>query len=861
MSRLIVKGLPKYLDEEKLRDHFAKKGDITDVKLRKNRAGESRRFAFIGFKRQEDAEEAVRYFNGSFIDTAKIEVSIAKSFVDPSVPKSFKEKRREAFDRIKQREREEQEREEAAKEQERRKRQKIDKKSKIDQDIENDPKLKEFIESMKPSTQAKSWSNDVVVNEGGAPSNSLLDKVLAMKGDGSNDDNNNKFENKFADEIFKVQENESDDEYDAFGKTKQDQEEQEDDEPMMDLDDFGKDEGEIEDKENQEEDISDMEWLKRRRVRIKENGEVVDKPKTNSIEPQNDDQKEEEVEQKNSEKAAEKSSSKEPEELKPSEEETIINKIRTTGRLFLRNLLYSSKEEEFRELFSKYGELEEVHIAIDTRTGQSKGFAYIQFVNPDDAVQAYIEQDKQIFQGRLLHILPGDSKKNHRLDEFDLKNLPLKKQRELKKKNDASKHTFSWNSLYMNNDAVLNSIASSMGLQKRDLIDPESSNSAVKQALAEAHVIGDVRKFFENKGIDLTKFQDKERDDSIILIKNFPFGTTEAELLELFTPFGPVKRIIMPPSGTIAIIQFRDLPSGRSAFTKLCYRRFKKGILYLEKGPKDLFTREPESDEIANNSETPKEDVKEVKDNARDIMEDEQVQEDEDIFEGPTVSIFVKNLNFNTTSSQLTSVFEKLTGFVVATIKTKPDPRDSSKTQSMGFGFVEFKTKEQANIAISTLDNTVLDGHKLQLKLSHRQNVVKKTSTNKAVSSKIIVKNLPFEASRKDVFELFNSFGQLKSVRVPKKFDKSARGFAFVEFLIPKEAQSAMDQLQGVHLLGRRLVMQYAEQGSDDVEAEIEKMTKKVKKQVATQQLGALRLNGKRKLDLEDDDEEGVDNI
>lgn len=76
------------------------------------------------------------------------------------------------------------------------------------------------------------------------------------------------------------------------------------------------------------------------------------------------------------------------------------------------------------------------------------------------------------------------------------------------------------------------------------------------------------------------------------------------------------------------------------------------------------------------------------------------------------------------------------------------------------------------------MDGTVIDGHKIQLKLSHRQasqNGNTKTKSNKK-SGKIIVKNLPFEATRKDVFELFNSFGQLKSVRVPKKFDKSARG-------------------------------------------------------------------------------------
>jgi multiple RNA-binding domain-containing protein 1 len=821
-----VKNLPKYITEERLKEHFSKKGDVTDVKLQKNVKGESRRFAFIGFKSDEDAEQAVRYFDGSFMDTAKLGVQLAKSFADPTVPKSFKERRREALQRVREREQRELEREEKERE---RKRQRREKKSTIDEDIAQNPDLKEFIEATKPSTQAKSWSNDIVVNEGGAPSNSLLEQALALKSsDGSVGD---KFQNKVADEIFKIQENESDDEYETFGEKKD--EEADEDEPMMTLDNLKPEEG----NEN-DEAISDLDWLKRRRIRIKENEDTEDGSQpveSGSVDTPNAVQQQIE----------------EPVVPQKDSEELAIEKIRETGRLFLRNILYTAKEEDFRKLFSKYGNLEEVHVAVDTRTGQSKGFCYIKFSNPDEAVDAYIELDKQIFQGRLLHILPAEGKKDHRLDEFDLKNLPLKKQRELKKKSDAAKSQFSWNSLYLNQNAVMDTIAADLGVSKNELIDPENSSSAVKQALAEAHVIGDVRKFFESKGVDLLKFQGKERDDSVLLVKNIPYGSSEAEILELFTPYGEIKRVVMPPSGTIAIVQYRDLPSGRSAFTKLSYRRFKKSILYLEKGPKDLFTREPSNDEAVTSPEV-KEDVKEVAMNANDIVE-----EDIEVFEGPTVSVFIKNLNFSTTSSALTELLSKLDGFVLATIKTKPDPRDSSKTQSMGYGFAEFKSKEEASTAVRVMEGTILDGHKLSLKLSHRQSTVSATTKKaKATSSKIIVKNLPFEATRKDVFELFNSFGQLKSVRVPKKFDKSARGFAFVEFLLPKEAESAMDQLQGVHLLGRRLVMQYAEQDSGDAESEIEKMTRKVKKQVATQQLGALRSTGKRKLDLEEEDDE-----
>jgi len=52
-----------------------------------------------------------------------------------------------------------------------------------------------------------------------------------------------------------------------------------------------------------------------------------------------------------------------------------------------------------------------------------------------------------------------------------------------------------------------------------------------------------------------------------------------------------------------------------------------------------------------------------------------------------------------------------------------------------------------------------------------------------------MVRNLAFEATPNDIRELFNQFGSLKKVRLPKKVNsQSHRGFGFVEFSTPSEA-------------------------------------------------------------------------
>lgn len=875
MSRIIVKNLPKYLTDDKLRERFMKRlvqkysstnvgSLITDLKILRDREGHSRRFAFIGYKNEEDAKDAINFFHKTFIDATRIDVSMAKSFADPSVPQPVKLRKREALKRLRERE------EELQDVSKKPKKDKKTNKSEIDAEIEKNRKLQEFIETMKPNSQVTSWEKLAKGPESQAEANfeqedvpqgnSLLAEALAMKGREDSDDEYMDL-NKFRDERNDGHSEEEEEEggqmmsLDNFTGSKEEPKEQYQEQHEGHSQEELSEESQ--DQLARDEQISDLDWFKQRRIRIRE-GE--NEPVNKSGEEQ-----EKVISQ---DKPNTGGPVTEPVEEAPvkSEEELAVEKISETGRLFLRNILYSSTEDDFKELFGKFGKLEEVHIALDTRTGQSKGFAYVQFEDPNDAVEAYIELDKQIFQGRLLHILPANSHKTHRLDEFDIKNLPLKKQRELKRKATASKQTFAWNSLYMNQDAVLGSVANKLGLQKSQLIDPENSSSAVKQALAEAHVIGDVRKYFESKGVDLTKFDQLkspgQRDDRVILVKNFPYGTTLEELGELFLPFGKLERFLMPPAGTIAIVQYRDVTSARAAFTKLAYKRFKDGIIYLEKGPKDCFTRDAQTDEQMEGSEKIEE-VKEAKPSAEDIMNTDTTQaEADDGFEGPTASVFVKNLNFATTTQQLAEKFKPFDGFVVAQVKNKPDPGNTGKVLSMGFGFVEFKSKTQALAVISALDGTILDGHKLQLKLSHRQSgSADNTKQTRKKTGKIIVKNLPFEAARKDVFELFSSFGQLKSVRVPKKFDKSARGFAFVEFLLPKEAENAMDQLQGVHLLGRRLVMQYAQEDAEDAEEEIRRMTNRVKKQQVSREYGAIRNSGgRRKVDVGEDDE-GMDDI
>ena len=78
------------------------------------------------------------------------------------------------------------------------------------------------------------------------------------------------------------------------------------------------------------------------------------------------------------------------------------------------------------------------------------------------------------------------------------------------------------------------------------------------------------------------------------------------------------------------------------------------------------------------------------------------------------------------------------------------------------------------------LQGSKLDKHQLVLQLSKHKassNPSQKASKEEAAkqSTKLIVRNIAFEATRKDVMSLFSPFGHIKTCRLPRKFDGTPR--------------------------------------------------------------------------------------
>lgn len=94
----------------------------------------------------------------------------------------------------------------------------------------------------------------------------------------------------------------------------------------------------------------------------------------------------------------------------------------------------------------------------------------------------------------------------------------------------------------------MDSIASSLGVKKSEILDREADNMALRVLFAETSILKETKEVLEKEGVVLDilgMHPDKkvQRSNTIILVKNISFSTEASDLLELFRPFGAINRV------------------------------------------------------------------------------------------------------------------------------------------------------------------------------------------------------------------------------------------------------------------------------------------------------------------------------
>ncbi|KAG1830066.1 hypothetical protein DFJ58DRAFT_874678 [Suillus subalutaceus] len=224
-----------------------------------------------------------------------------------------------------------------------------------------------------------------------------------------------------------------------------------------------------------------------------------------------------------------------------------------------------------------------------------------------------------------------------------------------------------------------------MGIAKADILNPESDNAAVKLALADTGVIQETKSYLESQEVILSTFSSQARSDTTILV--IPYGTTAEQIREMFELHGELSRVIVPPAGTMMVVEFEQADEAAKAFRAVAYRRLGSSVVYLEKGPMGMFQ---ETADAAGNSDrtliTAFKSITIAKQEAGSGADADELS----LSAGTT--LFVKNLAFSTTAERLVRVFRGFSGFSFARVRTEPDPKRPTVPSaeaprlSMGYG-------------------------------------------------------------------------------------------------------------------------------------------------------------------------------
>eukprot|EP00871_Galdieria_phlegrea_P003519 jgi/Galph1/4168/GphlegSOOS_G2846.1 len=790
-SRLLIKGLPKHITEKRLCELFSSQGEVTDVKILKTRSGRSRQFGFIGYKTSEEATIAKHYFHGSFIDTSRLQVEYAKPFGDEQLaPRRKTTQSKEPS---------------------------LSKKPET-RTGEKDGGFQEFLEVMKPRKDKPVWENDWNVDVIGVKTRVAKQEkrsVVSKKPGG---------QETFYEQLHvRFEEKNSSSDEESYQELEQDNTS-----PLSTSTHFLSSSLAEESKVTNDvfENYSDNEWLLHKmhlkQLKREVSSEEQDDANNSSLveEKLNDEPlKTKDVSDSLPTKEESKDDSHEIEESSTKEVNAKpMANVLETGRLFIRNLPYSVTDEELTKLFEKYGLLSDVHVCLDAETHRGKGFAFVTFVIPENAGRAMAELDGSIFQGRLLHILPAMSPIGNDNREKSSSSNSFKEQKFEKLKEAANNTTDrqAWSSLYMSGDAVADAVSQYFHVSKNDVYQnlQDSGMAAVQLAVAEAHIQEEARQALQAAGVNLEaleKSKDEPPSKSVILVKNLSANTSEREINEMFMKFGALRQTIIVPSGVLCLVEFVESNDAKRAYRTLAYSKFKERPLYLEWAPKNIFVNTP--------SMKPPLD-KNTFDHVN-IHTGNEVEEKEDMARFGATCIFVKNLDFGTTQDQLRQLFGKIGPLRSVTIAKKKNTKDPSAVPlSMGFGFVEYASEKDAERALNQLQGTILDRHALVLKISERsggRRNIETATVPRESSSKLLVRNVAFEATTRELRKLFETFGQVKSVRMPRKLDGSHRGFGFVEFLSKQDAVTALQALKDTHFYGRHLVIEFSK--SETVES------------------------------------------
>ncbi|GMM50850.1 polyadenylate-binding protein [Starmerella bacillaris] len=179
-------------------------------------------------------------------------------------------------------------------------------------------------------------------------------------------------------------------------------------------------------------------------------------------------------------------------------------------------------------------------------------------------------------------------------------------------------------------------------------------------------------------------------------------------------------------------------------------------------------------------------------------------------------NVYINNLGPNIEEQTLRDMFSKFGEIKTFKLVTPEDNKNKS------FALVDFTNHDSAQKAVDELNDTEVDGLKIyvgraQSKYERKNELKKKFEKmrldllNKFQGTNLYIKNLHDSVDNEKLKEIFSPLGNILSAKVMVDSQGKSRGFGFVSFGTPEEANKAITEMNGQLVSGKPLYVTLAQ--------------------------------------------------
>ncbi|KAG2236502.1 hypothetical protein INT48_000802 [Thamnidium elegans] len=172
-------------------------------------------------------------------------------------------------------------------------------------------------------------------------------------------------------------------------------------------------------------------------------------------------------------------------------------------------------------------------------------------------------------------------------------------------------------------------------------------------------------------------------------------------------------------------------------------------------------------------------------------------------------NIFVKNLPASVDDKSFHDTFSQWGNVLSCKVIKNPGA-------TRCYGYVNYDSIGAAERAIDLVNGTVLFGREIQvghqIPKGEREPV---EDTSKQKFTNLYVKNISLDVTEEELGELFGAFGRVSSLLIQRDEYNNSKGFGFVNFEVPEDAERAVNQLHDSEYFGKRLFVSRAQKKSE----------------------------------------------